>query len=400
MRALIFDPFAGAAGDMTLAALLDLGLSGDWLRDFVASLALGDIGVRTERVRRCGIECAYVAFEIPERQAHRHLHHILEIVERAPVTEQTRARAREAFQRIGVAEAALHGTTIEKVHFHEVGALDAILDVLGAMAGVEQLGFEAFYTRPIAVGSGAVEIAHGRYPVPAPATLRILEGLPVTGLDLDGECTTPTGAALIATLSRGAPPPAEMVVTGSGYGAGTRDSAGHPNVLRLIAIEVPAADPGASVLLQADVDDLAPEYAAPALEAVLEAGALDAVLLPLAMKKGRPGLRLEVITPAARLDAVAAAMLRHTTTLGVRFWPLQRIVLERNEQVVEWRGQRIRRKMVRLPDGTSRAKPEYEDVLRAARALGLPALEVRAAVEAELPPEGGLRVVSEDLERT
>jgi hypothetical protein len=389
MRALIFDPFAGAAGDMTIAALLDLGLEEDWLREFVASLGLGDVRVRTERVRRCGVACAYVAFEIPEQGGHRHLRHILEILERAPVSERTRARAVEAFQRIAAAEAALHGTTVEKVHFHEVGALDAILDVLGAMQGVEQLGFEAFHTRPIAVGSGVIEIEHGRYPVPAPATLRILEGLPVTGFDLEGECTTPTGAALIATLTRGAAPPAELVITGSGYGAGTRDPADHPNALRLIAVEATQPNPEASVLLQADIDDLPPEYAAPALDAVLEAGARDAVLLPIAMKKGRAGLRLEVLAPAGRVDDVAAAMLRHTTTLGVRFWPLQRIVLERSEQAIEWRGQRIRRKIVRLPDGTSRVKPEYEDVLRAARALGVPALEVRKALDAELPPGGG-----------
>jgi hypothetical protein len=389
VRALVFDPFAGAAGDMTLAALIDLGLPESWLREFVGALGLGDVGVRTARVRRCGIECAHVAFDIPEQRGHRHLRHILEIIDRAPLGERTRDRAREAFQRIGVAEAALHGTTIEQVHFHEVGAVDAILDVLGVMAAVEELGFEAFFTRPIAVGSGTIEIEHGRYPVPAPATLRILEGLPVTGFDLEGECTTPTGAALIATLTRGAAPPAELVVTGSGYGAGTRDPADHPNALRLIAIEAPERDDDASVLLQADIDDLAPEYAAAALEAVLEAGARDAVLLPVGMKKGRPGLRLEALAPAGLVDDVAAAMLRNTTTLGVRFWPLSRVVLARKEQVLEWRGQRIRCKMVRLPDGTWRGKPEYEDVLRAARALDMPVLAIRSALESELPQNRG-----------
>ncbi|HSJ13683.1 MAG TPA: nickel pincer cofactor biosynthesis protein LarC [Longimicrobiales bacterium] len=389
MRALIFDPFAGAAGDMTLAALVDLGLPVEWLHSFAASLALGDVRVVSERVRRAGIECARVAFEIPEQRGHRHLRQILEIIDGATLSVPARERARDAFNRIGVAEAAVHGTTLEQVHFHEVGAVDAILDVLGTMAAVEQLGFEAFYTRPIAVGGGSVDIEHGRYPVPAPATLRILEGLPVTGFELDGECTTPTGAALIATLTGGAPPPAELIVTGSGYGAGTRDPEGRPNALRLIAANIPAPTPGASVLLQADIDDMPPEYAGAALEAILEAGALDAVMLPLAMKKGRPGQRLEALAPAARVDDVAGAMLRHTTTLGIRFWPLQRVLLDRNEQVLEWRGQRIRRKMVRFPDGTSRAKPEYEDVLRAARALGIPALEVRSALESELPPSGG-----------
>ena len=384
MRALIFDPFAGVAGDMTLAALLDLGLELEWLRGFVASLALGDIGVRSDRVRRCGIEAAHLTFDLPEEHGHRHLRHMLEIVERSPANARARERAADAFRRIAAAEAAIHGTTIEQVHFHEIGALDSILDVLCTMAGVEELGFEAFFTRPVAVGSGTVEISHGRYPVPAPATLRLLEGIPTTGFDLPGECATPTGAALVATLTSGAAPPPTLVVERSGYGAGTRDSPGHPNVLRLIAAEAATGGAAEVVLMQADIDDLAPEYVAPALAAALAAGALDAVVLPLGMKKGRPGLRLEALAPAARLDDVAYAIFRHTTTLGVRHWPVARTILPRSERPVEWRGQSIRCKFIRLPDGTSRMKPEYEDVLRAAGALGLPALEVRQALEREL----------------
>ncbi|NJD09820.1 MAG: nickel pincer cofactor biosynthesis protein LarC [Gemmatimonadetes bacterium] len=385
MRALIFDPFAGVAGDMTLAALLDLGLSLDWLQGFVAELGLGPIGVQCERVRRCGIAAVHLSFELPAEHDHRHLRHMLEIVARAPAPERARQRAGEAFRRIAAAEASIHGIAVERVHFHELGALDSILDVLCTMAAVEELGFEACFTRPVAVGSGSVAIDRGRYPVPAPATLRLLEGIATTGYDLPGECATPTGAALIATLTGGVRPPAELVVTASGYGAGSRDAAGHPNVLRLLAAELTAVEQPALQLLQADIDDLAPEYVAPALAAVLGAGAVDAVVLPLTMKKGRPGLRLEVLAPADRLDDVAHAVLRHTTTLGVRHWPVARTILARSERVLEWRGQRIRCKLVRLPDGTSRAKPEYEDVLRAAEVLGLPALEVRMAVERELP---------------
>lgn len=389
MRALIFDPAAGVAGDMTLAALLDLGLPEQWLRDFVAGLALGDIGVHVERVRRCGIDSAYVRFDLPVEKGHRHLRHLLEIVERARVPERAKARAAEAFRRVAEAEASVHGTTVEKVHFHEVGALDAILDVLGVMSAVEELGYDAFYTRAVGVGSGTVQIDHGRFPVPAPATLRLLEGIPTTGYDLEGECATPTGAALIATLTAGRRPPAELVVRRSGYGAGTRDPKDHPNVLRLIEAEV-AGDAERLLIVQADIDDLPPEYVAPAIEAVLRAGALDAVALPLGMKKGRPGLRLEALAPVARLEDVALAVLRHTSSAGLRHWPVERVVAERTEQVLEWRGQTIRRKLLRLPDGTSRGKPEYEDVIRAAAALGLPALEVRVALERELPaPESG-----------
>lgn len=385
MRALIFDPVAGVAGDMTLAALLDLGLPEAWLRDFVSALALGEVGVHIERVQRCGIASMYVRFDLPPQKAHRHLRHLLEVVERAPVPDRARERAAAAFRLLAAAEASVHGTTIEKVHFHEVGALDAIIDVLGTMAAVEELGYEAFYTRAVGVGSGTVQIDHGRFPVPAPATLRLLEGIPTTGYDLEGECATPTGAALIATLTGGRRPPRELVVTRSGYGAGTRDPRDHPNVLRLLEAEVAAGGVGGMVLVQADIDDLPPEYVAPAIDAALSAGAVDAVVLPLGMKKGRPGLRLEALAPEARLEPVAHAILRHTSSAGVRHWPVDRIVLQRQEEALQWRGQRIRRKLVRLPDGTWRGKPEYEDVVRAAAALGVPALEVRMALERDLP---------------
>ena len=372
---------------MTLAALLDLGLEPAWLQDFVAALSLGEIGVHSDRVRRCGIEAVHLTFDLPPEKGHRHLRHMLEIVDRSPAPDRAKERAAEAFRRIATAEASVHGTTIEGVHFHEVGALDSILDVLCTMAAVDQLGFEACFTRPVAVGSGTVQIEHGCYPVPAPATLRLLEGIASTGFDLPGECATPTGAALIATLTRGAPPPPTIVVRRSGYGAGTRDSAEYPNVLRLIAADLSVPDAHEVLLLQADIDDLAPEYAAPALAATLAAGALDAVILPLGMKKGRPGLRLEALAPAARLNDVAYAILRHTTTIGVRHWPVARTILPRSERSVRWRGQSIRCKFIQLPDGTSRMKPEYEDVLRAAETLGLPALEVRRALERELPQD-------------
>src|SRR5690606_28553962 len=266
-RALLFDPFAGISGDMTLGALLDLGLSGEWLRDFVAQLGLGDVTVHTERANRRGIDCGRVRFDLPHEHAHRHLRHVYEIIDRYSAPERAKARAREAFRRIAEAEAQVHGTTIEKVHFHEVGALDAILDVVCTMAGIEALGFDAFFTRPVALGSGWIDIAHGRFPVPAPATLKILEGVPVGGLSIDGECTTPTGAAIVATLTGGQPPPAELMPRRTGFGAGTRDSASHPNCLRLLACSTIATPAGRLVLLQADVDDLAPEYAAPAQEA-------------------------------------------------------------------------------------------------------------------------------------
>ncbi|MGQ0560449.1 MAG: nickel pincer cofactor biosynthesis protein LarC [Gemmatimonadota bacterium] len=380
MKALIFDPFAGIAGDMTIAALIDLGLDPEWLRSFVRDLGVAEVGVDIQRVRRRGIDCAYLRFDLPHEHAHRHLSQVLQIIEKSKTSELTRRRASDAFERLAAAEAKVHGTTIEKVHFHEVGALDAILDVLCSMAGVEQLGFQAFFTRPVAVGHGWVDIAHGNFPVPAPATLNLLAGIATTGTQLNGECTTPTGAAILGALTDGRAAPAVFTVLGSGFGAGTRDTEDRPNCLRLIAAEIEDA---AAVLyvVQADIDDLAAEYAAAAQTALLEHGALDAVIVNVAMKKGRPGLRLEALVPEAALDRVLTSLFSATTTIGARYWPVRRTALPRGEDVVEWEGQRIRRKQVTLPDGTTRWKPEYDDVLQAARALGLAPLAVRQAVD-------------------
>lgn len=379
-RVLVFDPFAGISGDMMLGALLDLGLPEDWLKGLVASLKLGDVGVRFSTTTRRGIACRRVEFELPPQTEHRHLSQIQEIIAGSPVPEQAKTRSLEAFQRIAAAEATIHGTGIERVHFHEVGALDSILDVLGAMAGVEQLGCERFYTRPVAVGSGWIEIAHGRYPLPAPATARILEGVVLAGTDLAGECTTPTGAAILMTLTDGVPPPAQLTITGSGYGAGTRDPEDRPNCLRLLTAAQQASS-AALFLMQTDIDDMSPEYLPAAREALFAAGALDVTVLALNMKKDRPGWRLEALVPAAALDQVVRATFASTSTIGVRHWPVDRTALPRTEEVVQWRGQQIRRKRVLLPDGTTRWKAEYEDVVRAATALGLPLQRVQRELQ-------------------
>lgn len=380
MKALIFDPFAGISGDMTVGALLDLGLDAEWLKGFVRDLRLGDIRVDVDHVNRCGIRCTYVRFDLPHEHAHRHLRHVVEIIERSNTSDVTKLRAVLAFQRLAEAEAKVHGTTVEKVHFHEVGALDAILDVLCTMAAIEQLGFSEFCTRPVAVGHGWVDIAHGRFPVPAPATMNLLAGIPTTGLDLEGECTTPTGAAILSALTNGRTAPDVFTARGSGFGAGTRDPKDRPNCLRLIAAEIESAAESLYVV-QCDVDDLAAEYAAAAQQALLKAGALDAVIVNVAMKKGRPGIRLEVLTAPDRLDAVLQTLFATTTTIGARYWSVQRSALPRAEDVVEWQGQRIRRKQVTLPDGSTRWKPEYDDVLKAADALGMAPLAVRQAVD-------------------
>lgn len=380
MKALIFDPFAGISGDMTLAALLDLGIDADWLRAFVRDLGLGDISVKVGKVQRAGIACTKVDFELPDEHAHRHLKHVVEIIDRSNTSELTKLRAKLAFTKLAEAEAKVHGSSVEKVHFHEVGALDAILDVLCSMAAIEQLGFDEFFTRPVAVGHGFVDIAHGRFPIPAPATLNLLSGIPTTGLDIEGECTTPTGAAILSALTGGNSAPSTFITKRTGFGAGTRDPKERPNALRLIEAEIESTAETLYVV-QCDIDDLTPEYAAAAQNALLLAGALDAVLVNVAMKKGRPAIRVEALVAPDQLQAVLETLFASTTTIGARYWPVRRMALVRGEDVVEWKGQSIRRKQVTLPDGSQRWKPEYDDIAKAAEVLGQTPLSVRQAVD-------------------
>jgi hypothetical protein len=389
VRALIVDPFAGISGDMFVGALVDLGLSEDWLRSFVASLDL-DVEMEVERVSRAGIACSRVVFELPEDTEQRRLADVLEVVRAQASSEPIRGRAEAVFRRLAEAEAAVHGVGVDEVHFHEVGAVDAIVDVLCVVAGVAELGYDRVFTRPVAVGSGTAPMAHGAYPLPAPATARLLEGMAVRETGYGEECTTPTGAALLAELTNGEPAPPEVMYGPSGYGAGTRDPAGRPNCLRLTECRIPPAAgsdrPGygqAVYALQADIDDLSPEYIAAAREALVTAGALDVTLLRVDMKKGRPGVRVEALAPVVSLNGVLDALFAGTSTIGVRYWRVERAVLARTEEHVEWRGHRIRVKRVTLPDGSTRRKPEYDDVAAAARAEGLTAYEVRAEIATE-----------------
>ena len=384
MPALVFDPFAGISGDMTVAALLDLGLPLEWLQRFVKELELGDIRVNAERVDRKGIACTRLVLELPHEHAHRHLHHVVKIIEGTRVAPEVKERAVHAFTLLAESEAAVHGTTVERVHFHEVGALDAIVDVLSVMAGCHELGATSFHTRPVALGRGWVDMAHGHFPVPPPAVLKLLRGIPVRDPDFEGECTTPTGAALLQALTGGAPPPAEYTPLRDGFGAGTRDPQDRPNCLRLMLVEPRGGHgEGAVVVVQCEVDDLSPEYVPPLLQAVLDAGAADCTALPLVMKKGRPGVRIEALCDPARLEAVSAALFRAGTTIGLRHWPASRTVLPRRIETVAWRGQEIRVKRSTLPGGGERAKPEFEDVVRAAAALGMSPLEVYRALQGE-----------------
>jgi pyridinium-3,5-bisthiocarboxylic acid mononucleotide nickel chelatase len=371
MTIAILDPFSGISGDMTLGALLAVGLDPAWLRALPARLGLDGVTVRIAEVQRAGIGCVKVDFDIPPQPHGRHLKQIRELVARSEAPPVVKARADAAFTAIAEQEAAIHGTTVERVHLHEVGAVDAILDVVGAVWGFELLGVERVYCGPISLGDGFVDAAHGRLPVPAPATLRLLEGLRVRpGPEGSGELVTPTGAALVRVLSSG-PMAGEYTPLRSGFGAGTREFAGRPNALRITLAEVAGAAGLAVehlVLLACDLDDLTGEYVAGAAERLREAGALDVVVIPTLMKKGRPGFRLEILARPGSADALQRVVLEETTTLGIRRTVVERHALPREVRTVRVAGHDVRVKIAVLPDGTRQVKPEYEDVRRVALA--------------------------------
>jgi uncharacterized protein (TIGR00299 family) protein len=305
---------------------------------------------------------------------------LLRTVERAPLSPWVKDRALRAFRLLAEAEGRIHGVPPDDVALHEVAAADALVDIVGAIEGFERLGIERIYTRPVALGEGWVHAAHGVLPVPAPVTALLLEGVAIRANGpVTGEATTPTGAVLLRVLAQGAPPD-RWRATGSGWGAGGRDPHDYPNALRLL-LAVPVAEAGEVTVLATDLDDMSPEYLEPLREALTQAGALDVQTWPTQMKKGRVGVRIEVLAAPSDADSVASALFRHSTTAGIRRWTVERSTLARRELTIEaGSGLSVRVKVLDAPDGV-RVKAEYEDVAAVARQTGRPALEVAREVQ-------------------
>jgi uncharacterized protein (TIGR00299 family) protein len=393
-RIAILDPMSGIAGDMCLGALLDLGLPESFVRDLPTALGIADIGVQISNVSRGQIACKKVDFTIPPQPHGRHLKHIKAIVAATTAPESVKEKAIRCFTLITECEAAIHGTTVERVHLHEVGSVDAILDIVGTIWGLETLGVERVYCGTIPLGDGFVDTQHGRMAVPTAATLRLLEGLRVsTGPDGSGELVTPTGAALVRVLSEGLPP-AEYTPSKSGFGAGTKDFPNRANALRIV---LATANDGAAALkcvahdmvcvVSADVDDATGEELAAVAQSLRDAGALDVVLIPVLMKKGRPGTRIEALTGPADSDAIAERLLQDSTSIGVRTQMVFRQMLSRELVTVSVDGHEVRLKVVTLPDGTERSKPEADDVQRVAQLLNRPVREIAERARAAQVPK-------------
>lgn len=370
-RTLWIDASSGASGDMLLGALAGAGVPLEVLQSAVDAVAPEPITLRVEQVTRNGLAATRVHVEISESHHHRTWRDV-----RALLAGHDAALA--AFERLAVAEAAVHGTTPEEVHFHEVGALDAIADVVGVTAGFAYLGATSVVVSPVAVGSGTVQAAHGTLPVPPPAVVELLRGAPSYAGPVAREMCTPTGAALLASLATGWGPQPPMTVAEVGVGAGGRDPEGHANVLRLLVGAPGESTPEVTteLVLEANVDDLDPRLWPTVLDALLAAGAADAWLTPILMKKGRPAHTLHVLVTPERAAGVREVVFRETTTIGLREHAVTKRALDRSHVDVVVGGQVVSVKVARDEGRVVNAQPEYDDVTRAAVTLGRPARDV------------------------
>lgn len=369
----------GASGDMILGALFDLGLDfGEWKRG-IDSLRLPEMNMRVERVVKQGLTAAHFRIDAPHEHAHRGLTEIRAILERGALPPRSLERALAVFTRLAEAEARIHGVPVDQVHFHEVGALDAIVDIAGACLGFEMLGISGFFTTPFTFGSGTVRSAHGELAVPVPATLALTEGFPSRRTGLPGELVTPTGAALIAALSDPLPDGFTASLVRAGYGAGTRDLPGIANVLRICLMREAAADVSGYAVFQVEcnLDNMAPELIGYTAGRLRTAGCKDVWQEPIHMKKDRSAVKLCALADRAALDAALTIIAAETATGGVRWFPVQRLVAEKTMGIVSTSYGEVEVKRISFPGrAASRWSPEYESCRKLAEAKGAPLQDV------------------------
>jgi uncharacterized protein (TIGR00299 family) protein len=394
MRIVYFDCFAGVSGDMLIGALIDLGADFESLTHQLLSLRLNGYQLNRREVTRNGIAAIKFDVEVDQReQPARKLADVRKIIDDSILSDRVKTLSVRIFERLAEAEARVHRTTPDKVHFHEVGAVDSIIDTVGAMIGFELLGVERFFCSPLRLGSGFVETEHGRLLVPAPATAELLKQAPVYSGDLEGEFVTPTGAAIVTTLCEefGAMP--LMTVDRVGYGAGARDPKGFPNALRVFVGELEEQANRSAVLssssqvetltiIETNIDDMNPQAYNFVMERAFELGALDVFMVPSQMKKDRPGVLLTVLSKPETANAIIDMLLIQTTTLGVRYYDAQRRTLERTIETIDTEYGRVRIKVARDGARTLHFQPEYDDCARLAIESGAPLLEVQAAANA------------------
>lgn len=394
MRTLLYQCGAGIAGDMHLAAMVDLGVPEAVLREGLQRLPCADeFALEFSRSQKMGVSGLQArvrelaAGEGAAASGHRRYADILKLLDAADLDSGVAARAKAIFAEVAAAEAKIHDIPVERVHFHEVGALDSIVDVVGAAICLEHLQVEQVLCGVVELGGGSVDCAHGRLPVPAPATQEILKGVPCSYGGVDGEATTPTGAAILKAAVESFEPPRSFRPRSIGYGLGARDF--HvPNVLRLALGEsaqtAAALEVAAHVKIEANIDDMSPEAYEPLIEHLLAAGADDVYVTPIVMKKSRPAINLAVLCEAGRADALADALLNRSTTIGLRVLPFEKRALPRQTQTVDTEFGPVRVKVAVQPDGQRRWKSEFEDVRRIAEQAGLDYLQAKTALDLQI----------------
>lgn len=385
MRVAYFDCFSGISGDMCLGAILANGLSQDVLVTALNELGLTGWELKTQEVKQHSIAAMDVEVRVIGHQPHRHLGDILELINKSSLPAPVREKATTVFTNLARAEARVHGIDAGEVHFHEVGAVDALVDITGTILGLHLMGIEQVISSPLPMGSGWVECQHGRLPVPAPATLYLLQGFPIYGTSDQAELVTPTGAALITTLADRFGPFPAMNLQSAGFGAG-KTKLLHPNLLRLVIGEVTAGQlegEESSLVIETTIDDMNPEFFPALIEATMAAGAVDAYCTPVQMKKGRPGTLFTALCPENKLAMVAAAIFRHSTTLGLRFRRDGRLVCRRRtgEVMTPFGPVIVKWGLYHDADGQAitQVAPEYESCRQAAHNAGVPVKEVYAA---------------------
>jgi hypothetical protein len=380
------DCFSGISGNMVLGALLDAGLELERLEAKLARLPISGYKLKVETVKRRGMKGTHVEVEVAEQSVERHLHHVEEIITGSDLPDEVKQRGLDIFRCLAQAEAKVHGAPIESIHFHEVGAMDAIVDVMGAAIGLWLLGVEKVYASPVHVGRGTVKCAHGILPVPAPATLELLQGVPIYGRDVDAELVTPTGAAILTTVAESFGEIPLMRVKQIGYGAGTRELP-IPNLLRLSTGEADSVEEGYEkdtvTLIETNIDDMNPQWYEHVSARLFEAGALDVFLTTIQMKRGRLATQLSVLVADDLVPEMLDMLFRETTTIGVRAHPVQRWKLTREIVTVETEYGPIAIKVSRRDEEVLNIAPEYRDCQRVAAEHGVPLKQVhQIALEA------------------
>jgi hypothetical protein len=381
-----FDCFAGISGDMTLSALIDLGLDQDYLKDQLATLGLHGYSLNIRRSSRRGFSGIRFDVEVSADQPHRGYRDIRDLIEQSSIHETAKVSALEIFEVLAQAEAHVHGTTKDHDHFHEVGAVDSIVDIVGAAIGIHHLGISQVICSPLPLSRGFVETAHGTIPTPAPATLEILAGVPVRGLECPIELVTPTGAAIARALASGFGPYPSFTPIKTGYGLGRSDPQEFPNALRVTLGREADSQIGQDRvgLIECQVDDLDPRVLGDLMDLLLSRGALDVTFTSVQMKKNRPGTMVTAVVAPALVREISEILLAHTTTLGVRISLADRMVLQRKSETVQTSLGPVRVKVVELFDGRIEKRPEFDDVRAIADRMGRPSRDILLTLDREL----------------